>query len=510
VSAKPAILIALPTGLTTGGVQTWATRCLKALASRGRATGLLVHNPGNHETVTLDPAVQRFEVPGLPPLSEANGDLTPYLPIYRAAIQSLHERTNKPVIVAPNHLGDCYGLFAHLTCELPIRILGWCHLDIPYDIRVLDHYESVIHRFIPVSQHLGKVLRSHLPSRAPDIHHIPCGVEVPSTCPKRPPSDTLRIIYTGRLDDDIKRVTSLAYMSATLHSRGIPHSLTVVGDGPARASLEAAAKRLDAPLTLTGPRPLHEIAALLSQHDVFVLPSRIEGLSLSMLEAMAHGCVPIVSRTDSGAAQVIRHGHNGLLMDIQPAADFAAIGQHMARAVSDAINLGLEPLSRNAWATAAQSYSIERHADQVEALIDQVAAEPARTWPTERPAAFTSPPGAGPSGTVPPEAPDRLRDLLRSLEGRRVILHGTGRHTLELAHVIAEFPATVIGFTDDDPTRHMQQVLGLPVFAPAQASTCGATDAIISSWINQHLIWNSRDVYERQGLRVHRIYPQAA
>jgi glycosyltransferase involved in cell wall biosynthesis len=503
-------LIALPTGLTTGGVQTWAARCLKSLAGRSRTTGLIVHNPGQQETIPLDPRVQRFDVRNLPPLSEANGDLTRYLPVYRSAIEQLHEQTSAPVVVAPNHLGDCYGLFAHLSRELPIRILGWCHLDIPYDARVLDYYEPVIHRFVPVSRRLETTLRSRLTSRAADINHVPCGVEVPAILPARSTSTPLRIIYVGRLDDDIKRVTSLAYMSATLHSRGIPHSLTVTGDGPARACLESTAQRLHAPVTLIGARPPHEVAALLSTHDIFVLPSRTEGLSVAMLEAMAQGCVPIVTRTDSGATQVIHHGRNGLLVEVEPSSDFATIGKLMARAVSDAVNLGLAPLSCNAWQTVSQAYSLSCHADQVESLIDQIASEPARTWPADRPAAFTSAPGAGPSGTVPNDAPDRLREVLRALKGRRVILHGTGRHTLELAHVIAEFPTTVIGFTDDDPTRQGQQVLGLPVCAPAQASTSGATDAVISSWINQHVIWSSRDVYERQGLRVHRIYPRAA
>ena len=39
-----------------------------------------------------------------------------------------------------------------------------------------------------------------------------------------------------------------------------------------------------------------------------------------------------------------------------------------------------------------------------------------------------------------------------------------------------------------------------------KASETGATDVVISSWINQHAIWSRRAVYERQGLTVHTVY----
>jgi hypothetical protein len=55
---------------------------------------------------------------------------------------------------------------------------------------------------------------------------------------------------------------------------------------------------------------------------IFVLPSLYEGLSLALLEAMAAGQVPIVSRNESHEA-VIKHGENGLLFSPDNPAEMA-------------------------------------------------------------------------------------------------------------------------------------------------------------------------------------------
>ena len=109
-----------------------------------------------------------------------------------------------------------------------------------------------------------------------------------------------------------------------------------------------------------------------------------------------------------------------------------------------------------------------------------------------RTAAFTAPNAAG-LGTVPSPTAARLDAVLTGLRGRRVVLHGTGRHTLELAQVIARH-ACVVGFTDDDPRRHGGWVLGLPVVSPRAVAALGAGDVVISSWIHEEELENRRFV----------------
>ncbi len=53
---------------------------------------------------------------------------------------------------------------------------------------------------------------------------------------------------------------------------------------------------------------------LLSNH-VFILLSDYEGMSTSLMEAMACGLVPICTKTRSGSLEIIKHNVNGLLVD---------------------------------------------------------------------------------------------------------------------------------------------------------------------------------------------------
>jgi glycosyltransferase involved in cell wall biosynthesis len=56
------------------------------------------------------------------------------------------------------------------------------------------------------------------------------------------------------------------------------------------------------------------VAEWLRAIDIFVLPSRSEALSNSLLEAMACGCCPVASRV-GGNLELIRHGENGMLFE---------------------------------------------------------------------------------------------------------------------------------------------------------------------------------------------------
>lgn len=100
----------------------------------------------------------------------------------------------------------------------------------------------------------------------------------------------------------------------------LPGTKVVVGDGPARARLEAQYPHA----RFMGYRFGEELAGILAAADVFVFPSRTDTFGLVLLEAMACG-VPVAAYPVTGPIDVVRQGVTGVLDEDLQAATLAAL-----------------------------------------------------------------------------------------------------------------------------------------------------------------------------------------
>jgi glycosyltransferase involved in cell wall biosynthesis len=87
--------------------------------------------------------------------------------------------------------------------------------------------------------------------------------------------------------------------------------------------------------------------------DVYVLPSIAEGISNSLLEAMASG-VPVVATATGGNPEVVLDGHSGLLF---PVGDARCLTDHMLRLQADK-QLGAD-LAANALRRVREEFSLD-------------------------------------------------------------------------------------------------------------------------------------------------------
>jgi len=114
-----------------------------------------------------------------------------------------------------------------------------------------------------------------------------------------------------------KNVATLLQAWQQLGHDGINRELIIAGDGPSRDRLEALADDLDLQqITFKGYVPESEKHRLLQEAYCYVLPTRLEGLGLSNLEAMASGCA-IVSTDAYGVRDYLNNGDNGLAVPIE-------------------------------------------------------------------------------------------------------------------------------------------------------------------------------------------------
>jgi glycosyltransferase involved in cell wall biosynthesis len=506
------VLIILPGHLQVSGVTTWAMRAIAGLRSRDIPAGLVVHTkPGESVPRFLEPYVVGV-VRDATPIESLEGGLDEMIPIYLDAIRSLFEQTREPIVVAPNLHGDCYGAVAAIAQSHPhlLRVVSWIHSDNGYDLAIARHYEKIIHAFVPVSAELAELTNATLPLRKPDVIHIPHGIQVHPDCPERSPATNrpLRILYTGRIEEHQKRISTLSILSRTLSERAIEHELRIVGDGPEMGSLQEAARSIK-PITIVGAIEPVAVNEHLRWADVWVLASRFEGQSVAMLEAMAQGCVPIVTRVRSGANDAVIHGDTGLSVEVQWDTPIERIASKMVDAIEEYCAMNPEAFARRAHRFVFEHHSAALHTDALIRLVKRVRSLEARTWPADERPAYSAPPGQA-GGSTPADARDRMKSCLDALAGHRVLIYGTGQHTKDLIEIIKDSPAIIAGFIDDDPQRAGETLAGFPISIPEQIKDLDASDLVISSWIHEEQIWAKRLVLESLGVRLHRLYHNEA
>lgn len=128
---------------------------------------------------------------------------------------------------------------------------------------------------------------------------------------------SLRIGYAARLVRQQKRADLLVDIISYLEQKNMDYFFQIAGEGEcADIIAEYIAKyRLQDKVQLLGRLPKSEMNEFWKAQDVFVNVSEYEGTSLSMLEAMFFGCVPVVTDV-SGAREFIEAGENGYICDI--------------------------------------------------------------------------------------------------------------------------------------------------------------------------------------------------
>ena len=221
----------------------------------------------------------------------------------------------RPTIYLANLGPDSFELLRYLPPGV-FRV-GMVQSDDPVWYAMLRHYHAHLDLVAAVSQRIKAKVEAMPEFARTKVAYLPYGVPMPEQANLvRAASEPLRILYFGRVEQEQKRVRLFPAIFRQLQESGIPFHWTIAGDGPERPALEAALRssRPDQTVTFTGTVGYQQVPGILAAHDVFLLASDYEGLPLSLLEAMGHGLVPVVSDLPSGIREVVDAG-SGRLVD---------------------------------------------------------------------------------------------------------------------------------------------------------------------------------------------------
>jgi len=233
------------------------------------------------------------------------------------------------------------------------------HGDYDYYYDLATKHEQLVHAFIAYSRRVYENLVARLPHRRDSIFWLPYGIAIPQRVRVATPGP-LRLIYAGRLDE-AKGVLDLPAIDDELIRRGTNARWTVIGNGPAANKLWARWSPSDR-IRWIADATSSQVVDACADHDVFVLPSRAEGLSVATVEAMSAGLVPVVTRLPS-MAELVDGQRTGLATDVGDVTGFAN-----AIAALDADRVRLDAMSAAARALVVERFDIRNCAAGYQAV----------------------------------------------------------------------------------------------------------------------------------------------
>jgi glycosyltransferase involved in cell wall biosynthesis len=345
-----------------GGPVTWLQRLAPQLKSRGfDVRCLFLLHWGD-----TGPAISSLREAGIECAAVSGLDHT------EARIRwILHElNKNPPDVFVPNLVVAAYHASRWIR-DAGIATIGVLHSDDGFYRELQSEFiagpaSNRVTAVVSVSDELtDQVARASPPGVK--VRRIPYGVSIPERA-VAPVRDRFRLAYVGRLAQEQKRIGHVvAALCAAAHQVKQVEAV-IYGDGPDRGVVEQLLARegTGLPVTLAGLVDSDTIQNRLLEADAIVLLSDYEGLPIALLEAMACGCVPIVSDMKSGIPELVEDGVTGLIVHDRGAAFVDAVRRlstdtDLRRRLSDAAR---EHIRRN--------YSSEVSADSWAALIDEL------------------------------------------------------------------------------------------------------------------------------------------
>jgi sugar transferase (PEP-CTERM/EpsH1 system associated) len=248
----------------------------------------------------------------------------------------------KPAIVHTRNLPGLEYLVPSALAGVPARIHGEHGRDM-YDLDGLNRkyiflrkvISPFVQQYIAVSTDLANWLVQTVGIRAERVAQIYNGVDLQRFYPRdgsRPSlglpgfvsAENLVIGTVGRMETVKNQLTLVQAFLELLDQEPKARKLlrlVIIGDGPLRMEAEKLLKNANADHIAWLPGERNDIPEVMRGLDLFVLPSLREGMSNTILEAMASG-LPVVATLVGGNPELVEEGKTGMLV---PASDPVAM-----------------------------------------------------------------------------------------------------------------------------------------------------------------------------------------
>ncbi|WP_310734531.1 TIGR03088 family PEP-CTERM/XrtA system glycosyltransferase [Azohydromonas caseinilytica] len=261
-------------------------------------------------------------------------------------------RELRPAVVHTNNIAALECVVPAWAAGVPVRIHsehGWDLSDLngsnPRYRQLRRLYRPFVSHYIAVSGDLNRYLLDRVGVPQQRVSHIsnavdterfhPVAGEQPTpidACPFSPERHWL-VGTVGRLQgvkDQLNLVRAFAHALQAQPALKERMRLVIIGDGPLRPELEALVQETKLTGLVWMPGERSDVPAVMRGLHCFSLPSKAEGLSYTLLEAMASG-LPVVATAVGANPDLVKNGETG---EIVPPDDPQALGNALARMAS--------------------------------------------------------------------------------------------------------------------------------------------------------------------------------
>ena len=369
------VAFALPAGLTNGGVTTWALGLSKRLNQKSHLSKLICHSAWpDHATFKPDDRSDIIYCDGL--AWDADIDtIRGFLSTYSAV---------KARLFIPNWSWGTYGTVSLMSLNeaCDIRIIAFAHSDQDHYYELLSYYEPIISKFIGVSETICQRLRYLFPFRLSDICRLLSPVAVRTESRSRDHEKPLTITYGGRVQQRHKRILDLIALADLLALKKGNYHFKIAGDGQQLTQLTEQFEKKQYPnisIEFLGLVAYERMTEVWASSDISVLFSEFEGMSISMLESMGQGCVPIVTDV-SGSKEKITHGKTGFIVTI---GDVVSMAQIIADL--DANRARVDQISNACILSLRDHNGFDTYDREFEKIMGECMSMPSARWPKTKP-----------------------------------------------------------------------------------------------------------------------------
>lgn len=295
-------------GLVLGGIEEWTKGLCIDLADNKEKNIHILTDDGSYN---LPPLIEEMTDPIIIKKQSAQDN---WMNIMNYLILS------SPVILISKHPNPVLEIGGIIRKYVPdqIKIIAVIHGGDEHIYRAYDRFIENVDYFVGVSEDIREalILRGVSKER---ISAITCPVKCEKNLTRSYTLDVLqpiRIGYAGRIVTEQKRMDLMLKVIEILEEKKVNYRMEIAGDGEYRTEMEKMIRHRGwKNVQFIGKLDRTHIPDFWRRQDVYVNIADYEGRSITQLEAMVNGAVPVVTQT-SGTKEDIQDRENGYLVEV--------------------------------------------------------------------------------------------------------------------------------------------------------------------------------------------------